>query len=180
MTDARAAGVIRATIKLSTVSPIAIELFEDNRNEVTRLAVAVLSPRIPSNSTGAIRLGMQIVLATVTDAVLQPRPGPMAAGTKRMKDTLTQVMLGYLGVSEGRGWAGEEAEGADNAKTIPEPGDDDEDGTANGSEAAYDPDLRVFRRGKGPTKQLPKSKIRNLHWLMRVLSLRMPRSAWIS
>ena len=118
MTDARAAGVIRATIKLSTVKPIAIELFEDYRKEVTRLAIAVLSPRIHGNSTGAIRLGMQIVLATVTDAVLQPRPGPMVAGTKRMKDALTQVMLGYLGVSKGSGWAGEEADGEDKAETI--------------------------------------------------------------
>ncbi len=39
---------------------------------------------------------MQIILATITDAVLQPRPGPMVAGSKRMKDALTQVMLGNL------------------------------------------------------------------------------------
>ena len=158
MTDPRAAGVIRATIKLSTVSPIAIELFEGYRTEVTRLAIAVLSPRIRGNSAGAIRLGMQIVMATVTDAVLQPRPGPMVAGTKRMKDALTQVMLGYLGVSKSGGWAGQEAEGADTAKSIPESGDDDDDCKSDDLEAVYDPDLRILHKSKGPAERPPKTK----------------------
>ena len=80
MTEPRAAGAIWTTMKLSTVVPTAIELLEDYRASVTRLAVATLSPRLEGNRAGAIRIGMQVVLATVTDAVLQPRPGPMAAG----------------------------------------------------------------------------------------------------
>jgi AcrR family transcriptional regulator len=160
LTDARAAGVIRATIKVSTVKPITIELFEDYRKEVTRLAVAVLAPRLHGNSTGPIRLGMQMVFATVTDAVLQPRPGPMVAGTKRMKDALTQVMLGYLGVSKSRSRAGEEADGEDHAESISEPDDADQDDTPNDTNAVFDPDLRTFRKSKEGAKQPPVSKSR--------------------
>lgn len=160
MTDARAAGVVRATMKLSTVKPITIELFEDYRKEVTRLAVAVLAPRLHGNSTGPIRLGMQIVFATVTDAVLQPRPGPMAAGTKRMKDALTQVMLGYLGLSKSSKWAGEKADREDEAETISEPDDADQNDAPNDTDAVFDPDLRTFRKSKGTAKQPPASKRR--------------------
>jgi AcrR family transcriptional regulator len=160
LTDARAAGVIRATIKLSTVKPITIELFEDYRAAVTRLVVALLSPRLRGNSTGAIRLGMQIVLATVTDAVLQPRPGPMAAGTKRMKDALTQVMLGYLGVSKSGSWAGEEADGEDKAETALEPDDAEKDDTPTDANAVYNPDLRTFHKPTGAAKQQPTTKRR--------------------
>ncbi len=160
MTDARAAGVIRATMKLSTVKPITIELFEDYRKEVTRLAIAVLAPRIRGNSTGPIRLGMQMVFATVTDAVLQPRPGPMVAGTKRMKDALTQVMLGYLGVSKSRSWAGKEAEGEDEPETTSEPDDADQDDAPNDTNAEFDPDLRTFHKSKDAAKQPPISKRR--------------------
>ena len=161
MTNARAAGVIRATAKLSTVKPIAIELFEDYRKQVTQLAVAVLAPRIKSNSTGSIRLGMQIVLATVTDAILQPRPGPMAAGSKRMKDALTHVMLGYLGVSKDGSWAGDEADGEDEDETNSEPDDANESDDPNDPKAVYDPDLRTFHKSKEAVEQPPKSKRRN-------------------
>lgn len=160
MTDARAAGVVRATIKLSTVKPITIELFEDYRKEVTRLVVAILAPRLHGNSTGPIRLGMQMVFATVTDAVLQPRPGPMAAGTKRMKDALTQVMLGYLGVSKNGNWAGDEADGVDEAETVSEPDDADQNDVPSDTNAVYDPDLRTSHKSKGAAKQPPISKRR--------------------
>ncbi len=161
MTNARAAGVIRATVKLSTVKPIAIELFEDYRKQVTQLAVAVLAPRLKGTSTGSIRLGMQIVLATVTDAILQPRPGPMAAGSKRMKDALTKVMLGYLGASKGGSWAGDEADREDEAETVSEPDDADENDAPKDSSAVYDPDLRTFRKSKGAAQQPHISKRRN-------------------
>ena len=161
MTDTRAAGVIRATNKLSTVKPITIKLFEDYRAAVTQSAVAVLSPRIGGVSTGAIRLGMQIVLATVTDAVLQPRPGPMAAGTKRMKDALTQVMLGYLGVSAKGSWAGEEADGEDETETALVADDSEKDDPPTGANAVYDPDLRTFHKPTGTAKQPPASKGNN-------------------
>ncbi len=160
MTDARAAGVVRATMKLSTVKPIAIELFEDYRKEVTRLAIAVLAPRLHGNSSGPIRLGMQIVFATVTDAILQPRPGPIVAGTNRMKDALTQVMLGYLGVSKSRSWAGKEADGEDEDEIVLEPDDADHDDAPNDANAVFDPDLRTFRKSKGAVKQPPVSKRR--------------------
>ena len=161
LTDARAAGVVRATIKLSTVKPITIELFEDYRAAVTRSAVAVLSPRIRGNSTSTIRLGMQIVLATVTDAILQPHPGPMTAGTKRMKDALTQVMLGYLGVSASGSWAGEEADGEDETETTLETDDADQDDTPTDANAVYDPDLRTFHKPTGAAKQPSVSKRKN-------------------
>lgn len=158
MTDARAAGAIRATIKLSTVKPTTIKLYEDYREEVTQSAVAVLLPRISSVSAGAIRLGMQIVLATITDAVVQPRPGPMVAGSKRMKDALTQMMLGYLGVSESSSRTGNEAEGEDESPS--ETGDADQDDKANDANAVYDPDLRTVRRSNGAAKQQPIAKAR--------------------
>jgi hypothetical protein len=104
---------------------------------------------------------MQIVLATVTDAILQPRPGPMAAGSKRMKDALTQVMLGYLGVSKGGSWAGDEADEKDEAETTPEPDDTDQSDASNDPNAVYDPDLRTFHKSKGAAQQPPISKRRN-------------------
>lgn len=161
MTDARAAGVIRATIKLSTVKPVTIELFEDYRAAVTQSAVAVLSPRVGGVSTGTIRLGIQIVLATVTDAVLQPRPGPMVAGTKRMKDALTQVMLGYLGGSKSGSWAGEETDGEDETETALDPDNAEKDDTPTDSNAVYDPDLRTFHKPTGAAKQPSISKGKN-------------------
>lgn len=161
MTDARAAGVIRATIKLSTVKPATIKLYEDYRAAVTRSTIAVILPRVGGVSAGAIRLGMQIVLATVTDAVLQPRPGPMAAGSKRMKDALTEVMVGYLGVSGSGSWAEREAEGEDEVESPPEMSDTEQNDTAGDANAIYDPDLRTFRRPKGGVKQPPASKGKN-------------------
>jgi len=160
MTDARAAGVIRATIKLSTVKPATIKLYEDYRAAVTKLAITVLSRRIRGNSTGAIRLGMQIVFATVTDAVVQPRPGPIVAGGKRMKDALTQVMLGYLGISAKGSRAGEESDGEDKVELIPEP-DDRGRGTPTDANTVYDPDLRVFCKSTAVAKPSPTSKGKN-------------------
>ncbi len=151
MTDARAAGVIRATFKLSTVKLTTYKLHEDYREAVTQSAIAVLQPRVRSVSAGTIRVGMQVVLATVTDAVLQPRPGPMAAGSKHMKDALTQMMLGYLGVSGRRGRAGREAEGED--ESAHGTGVADPNNAANDANAVYDPDLRAFRTSKGAAKQ---------------------------
>ena len=154
MTTPRAAGVIRATAKLATVKPSTIELFEDYRATLTRLAVGLLSPRIRGNSVGAVKIGMQIVLATVTDAVLQPRPGPMAAGSRRMKQALTKVLAGYVGVSGRGGEAGDEADGEDDAVTSDSQivsSKMNRDGTE-----VFDPDLRTIRRSaltsrrKGP------------------------------
>jgi hypothetical protein len=60
-----------------------------------------------------------------------------------MKSALTNIMVGYLGLSKKSGWSGVEAEGED------EPVEDDVVEDASGSEnATFDPDLRVMRRTK--------------------------------
>lgn len=69
-------------------------------------------------------------------------------------------MLGYLGVSKGGKWAGEEADGEDEAETISEPDDADQDDAPNDTNAVFDPDLRTFRKSKGAAKQSPTSKSR--------------------
>lgn len=71
MTCRLAAGVIRATLKLSTVKPITIELFHDYRAAVTEDAVALLSPKLRHpGSRRSVKVAMQIVFAVATDAVL--------------------------------------------------------------------------------------------------------------
>lgn len=153
MTTPRAAGVIRATIKLATVKPVTIELFEEYRTEITDLSIALLSPKLRAASPRAIRVAMQIILAAITDAVLQKRAGPMSAGSARMTEVLTNVLLGYLGLSTGHSWAGGEAEGED------EPDEsitfvlEDEIEPDDASNRVYDPDLRAYRgRIENPTK----------------------------
>ena len=53
---------------------------------------------------------MQVVLGTITDAILQKHPGPMNAGSGRMIGALTNILLGYLGLESGARWAGDEAD----------------------------------------------------------------------
>jgi len=90
MTTPRAAGVIRATLKLAIVKPLALEPFENYRSTVVDLSVDVLSGKIRQPPT-AIRIGLQIVFGTITDSVLQKHPGPMNAGSGRMTGALTNV-----------------------------------------------------------------------------------------
>lgn len=143
MTSLRAAGVIRATMKLATVRPLARERFEEYRKALSDHAVAILASKLPkTTSPQGVRVAMQIVLATVTDAVLQKQPGPMVAGSNRMKAALTNIMLGYLGISKTQGWAGKEADGEDKAQEIQW-----QDDAAPG-EGVFDPDLRAMRVSK--------------------------------
>ena len=153
MTNPRAAGVIRATMKLATVRPSAMGHFEGYRGALSDLAVAMLSSKLPrTTSPQAIRVAMQVVLATVTDSVLQKQPGPMVAGSARMKAALTHIMLGYLGIAKSSGWSGKEATGADKAQKI------EWKENAAPSEGVFDPDLRVMRVSK-PVQEVQPAKI---------------------
>jgi hypothetical protein len=142
MTARKAAGVIRAAVKLATIKPLTIELFEDYRKVVADQAVALLFPKLHRTTPHTIRIAIQIVLGTITDSVLQEKAGPMNAGSARMVDALTNVMLGYLGLSEGS-WAGEEAEDEDEA-----PDDDEltEEPPTDGSVPVFEPEFRRYVR----------------------------------
>jgi AcrR family transcriptional regulator len=150
MTGRKAAGVIRASIKLATVMPMAIEPFEAYRKVVSDQAVALLSPKLPKTSPEAIRIAVQIVIGTVTDAILQKKPGPMSAGTPRMIQALTHVMAGYLGVS-GKSWAGTETEGKDDKPIHDEL---TEEPPEDGSQAVFESEFRRYskRRVATPAK----------------------------
>jgi AcrR family transcriptional regulator len=151
MASPRGAGVIRAAIKLATLRRAVMKSFEKYRSTVSNSALTMLATKGAKAPTpGEVRLAMQIVFATVTDAVLQKQPGPMTAGSDRMKSALTNIMVGYLGLSKKSGWSGVEAEGED------EPVEDDVVEDASGSEnATFDPDLRVMRRSKVPADPRP-------------------------
>jgi AcrR family transcriptional regulator len=143
MTTPRAAGIIRATIKLATVRPSAVELFEEYRTEVTKLSVALLAPKTEATPDRAIGIAMQIIFATVTDAVMQKNAGPMHAGSKRMIEALTNVMLGYLGLS-GSSWAGDESDGADDPADESDLGSDRAPDLDEGETAVFNPGYRTF------------------------------------
>jgi AcrR family transcriptional regulator len=151
MTSPRGAGMIRAAIKLATIRPDAMKPFEEYRSAVSYGAVTILAIKGAKAPTpGEVRFAMQIVFATVTDAVLQKQPGPMTAESDRMKSALINIMVGYLGISKKSGWSGVEAKGED------EPVEDDVVEDASRSEnATFDPDLRVMRRSKVPADPRP-------------------------
>jgi len=148
MTAPQAAGAIRATLKLATVKPLALEPFEDYRSAVTDLAVDLLAGKIRQPPT-AIRIGIQIVFGTITDAILQKHPGPMNAGSARMIDALTKVLLGYLGLAKGGSWAGDEADAEDEPEDAAEIGSETPPELEEGEIAIFDPDMRTFV-GKRP------------------------------
>lgn len=153
MTERKAMGVIRATIKLAAVMPMAIEPFEAYRKIVSDQAVALLAPELHKTTMQAVRIGIQIAMGTVTDAVLQKRPGPMLAGTPRMIVALTHVMAGYLGIS-GKRWSGNETEGED---TRPIHVEITEEPPEDGSLATFDPEFRRYikKRRASATKLTP-------------------------
>lgn len=153
MTERKATGVIRASIKLATVMPMAIEPFEEYRKAVSDYAVALLSSKLSETKPEAIRIAAQVVMGTVTDAVLQKKPGPMLAGTPRMIGVLTNVLAGYLGIS-GKPWAKDETDGKD---TKPIHDDLTEEPPMDGSQATFDPELRRFakKRTDATTRAAP-------------------------
>jgi AcrR family transcriptional regulator len=141
MTDPMAAGVIRATVKLAAVRPRAMEAFTDYRETIGNCAVALLAKN--TISEGNVRIAVQVLLAAVTDSVLLKKPGPMSAGSGRMKSALTNIFLGYLGIVKSKKWAGTEAE--DDEQPI-----DNEffDTPPVGEQTAFDLELRAYRRPK--------------------------------
>lgn len=148
MTEPRAAGVIRATTKLATVRPLAAELFENYRSAVTDLSAELLADKNSRASAANVRIGMQIVLGTITDAVLQKRPGAMNAGSKRMIDALANVLIGYLGLKHDA-WSGDEADGEDEPDDGVIPGSETPPELEDGEIAIFDPGMRTYV-GKRP------------------------------
>ena len=142
MTTRRAAGVIRATIKLGATDISTREIFEDYRKDVTEQAVALLAPRLARDEATRVKIAMQIVFATVTDAILHKQPGPIQAGSARMIDALSNVMCGYLGITDAD-WAGNETNGED--ELIEEFESETEPEVPPGHISLYDPDLKTYR-----------------------------------
>jgi AcrR family transcriptional regulator len=155
MASRKAAGVIRAGIKLSTVKPDTAELFEDYRHTVTDKAVALLAPKFPKTNTQAIRIAVQIVMATVTDAVLQKKPGPMLAGTQRMDQALTEIVAGYL---DPRGAIS--TQDTDDEDDTPVEDELTEAPPTDGSTPVFDPEFRRYVRKKtAAPKKTPPSEL---------------------
>lgn len=149
MTDRKAGGVIRATVKLATIKPPTIELFEDYRKLVADQSVALLVPKLHGTPPQTIRIAIQIVLGTVTDAILQQKAGPMNAGSARMIDALSNVMLGYLGLSGGN-WAGDESKGEDDSTDVDKLS---EEPPSDGSVPVIDPEFRQYVRNRSSGKK---------------------------
>jgi len=153
LTERKSAGAIRASVKLAAVhSGMAVSL-ENFREKLTDKAVAQLSESDDCPSATAIRIVMQIVIATVIDAILHSRPGPMRAGSKRMADALTNMALGYLGLATEASWAGDEADDEDVREDDTET--DEPPQLGEGEIAIYDPDHRTYR---GVSKTITKSR----------------------
>jgi AcrR family transcriptional regulator len=153
MTTRKAAGVIRAAMKLAPTHPLTMELFEDYRSDVTECAVKVFLPYVREGGPPRIRIAVQIVLATITNAILQTNPGPLQAGSSRMIAALSNVMCGYLGFETGNAWAGDESDGED----VPEDrsGESEEAPiTPPGQVAQFDPDMRLYK-GTTEVSRLP-------------------------
>jgi hypothetical protein len=144
MTTRKAAGVIRAAMKLAPTHPLTLELVEDYRTAATQYAVKILLPHVGDSGAPRVRVAMQIVLATVTDAILQKKPGPLQAGSSRMIAVLSNVMCGYLGIDTDDTWAGGESDGEDTPedRSIET---EEEPEVPPGHVSLYDPDMRVFR-----------------------------------
>jgi AcrR family transcriptional regulator len=144
MTTRKAAGVIRAAMKLAPTHPLTLELVEDYRTAATQYAVKILLPHVGDSGAPRVRVAMQIVLATVTDAILQKKPGPLQAGSSRMITALSNVMCGYLGIETDDAWAGGEGDRED----APEDRGietEEEPETPPGHVSLYDPDLHVYK-----------------------------------
>jgi AcrR family transcriptional regulator len=74
MTSPSAAGIIRATMKLATLRPEAIQKFEDYRKTVSDCAVDMTRGHLPKViSPETARVAAQVVMATITDAVRASR-----------------------------------------------------------------------------------------------------------
>lgn len=144
MTTRKTAGVIRSAMKLAPTHPFTLELFEDYRAAATQYAVKVLLPHVDEGGAPRIRVAMQIVLATVTDSILQKKPGPLQVGSSRMIAALSNVMCGYLGIETDDAWAGGEGDGEDTPedRSIET---EEEPEVPPGHVSLFDPDLQVYK-----------------------------------
>ena len=102
MSRGRAAGVTRATLKLSMSKPDALEPFINYRASVADCAVALLTPRLSfDDAAGSVRIAVQMIFGIVTDATLQ-NAGPLRAGSRRMVNSLSALLTSYLGLPANR------------------------------------------------------------------------------
>lgn len=72
LSEEQTAGIVRAAVKLGFADPNARKPFDDYRNVVTDRALELLAPHIERGGEEAIREAMQIVLGSLTDALLTP------------------------------------------------------------------------------------------------------------
>jgi len=123
-----AAGVTRAALKLATTKPEALEPLLRYRSAVTERAVELLDDLPPRS----VRMTMQTVLATVTDAVLQDA-GPLQAGSTRMVDALTDLMTCNLAITRTR-------RAVSASKQKDDADEDADDGPAERRKQVWDPE----------------------------------------
>ena len=164
MTAGKVAGVVRATMKLATVEPLAIEPFEDYREVVAKRAIALLAQTSNTATPRQIRAAIQIVIATVTDAILQKKPGPLVVDSPRLNEALHAVLAGYLGLGSRLRWAAHD-DGKDKPVAVKET--EEPPSLQEGHLALFDPDMRTFqgttlsgtaRTGKAAIKKSSRSK----------------------
>lgn len=142
MTEWKTAAAIRASAKFVTIMPEAARFLQDYRRTVTDAAVDRLCRGHGAPSSNAVRISLQLVFATVTDAIIHQQPGPMRAGSARMVDCLSNIVLGYLGLGDGTSWARSEADGEDPVDE--ESGTEDPPKLGENEVAVYDPDSGLY------------------------------------
>lgn len=148
LTSAKATGVIRATLKHCTTKPDSLEPFTEYRKLVSEHAVALLANRLEiDHPARTIRIGLQVVFATVIDAMVHKDTVPLKAGSARMTAALSRVFIGYLGISDDGARAGDEADDEDKPLGDAPFGTEKPPKLLEGQVAVIDPDLRLY---KGP------------------------------
>jgi AcrR family transcriptional regulator len=144
MTADKVAGVVRATMKLATVKPLAIESFENYRESVAIWAIALLAQTSNTSPPRQIRAAVQIVIATVTDAILQKKPGPLVVDSPALNKALYAVLAGYLGLGPQLRWARDD-DSEDDGPVAAVKGTEEPSTLPEGHVALYDPDMRTFQ-----------------------------------
>ena len=96
--DEEFAGVIRVAIKLGFSDPKSCTPFNEYRETVTEYTILVLAPHLRSGGKGRIREAIQVAFGILTDAVIL-KPGPMAPGTRRMNEVLSNIIIKLASLS---------------------------------------------------------------------------------
>jgi AcrR family transcriptional regulator len=140
----RTIGVTRAALKLGSTRPEVLEPIAKYRTVVSDRAVGLLTPDLAvSDPALMVRMGLQVVFATVIDATLR-NDGPLRTGESSTVDALTDVMTRCLDI-EPNNWRAqpeafdEAAASANNAEKT----DGDDDASQSNLIGVIDPDLRV-------------------------------------